>query len=255
MLAAERGLWALSLVPIGFTVAALAAAAAALVHFAADVLGAIDGLWPVLEVGAWYAWLWVGPARALFWLLGWLVFAAVAALAAVVAIGLASVAASPFLDALARRVERLATGRVIESDESGTAALARDVARSIAGEARRMGFFLAITVVLLGAGFVIPGAHVLTGPLTIAVTVLFLPLEYTGYVLDRRRVPFAMRRRWIVSRWPRMVGFGGAAFALCLVPGLNLLAIPGLVVGGTLLAVADPPAVSGAPGAPADPRP
>jgi uncharacterized protein involved in cysteine biosynthesis len=52
-----------------------------------------------------------------------------------------------------------------------------------------------------------------------------------------------------------MVGFGGAAFALCLVPGLNLLAIPGLVVGGTLLAVADPPAVSGAPGAPADPRP
>jgi uncharacterized protein involved in cysteine biosynthesis len=40
-----------------------------------------------------------------------------------------------------------------------------------------------------------------------------------------------------------MVGFGAAAFVICLVPGLNLLLIPGLVVAGTLLALRHPPAV------------
>jgi uncharacterized protein involved in cysteine biosynthesis len=35
--------------------------------------------------------------------------------------------------------------------------------------------------------------------------------------------------------WPTMVGFGGVAFGACLVPGLNLLILPALVTGGTLL--------------------
>jgi CysZ protein len=163
----------------------------------------------------------------------------------VVAVMLATVAAAPFLDALAWRAERLATGAVVESDESGMGALVRDVGRSIAGEARRLGFFLAITAILLGLGFVVPGAHVITGPAMVAVTILFLPLEYSGYVLDRRRVPFASRRRWIVGRWPRMAGFGAAAFAICFVPGVNLLMIPGLVVAGTLLVLDGPPAQVG----------
>lgn len=242
MLWRERSLWGLSLVPAGFSGVALVAAIAVVLRYAGEIDQVIDGLWPVIEAGAWYAWLWVGPARAFFWILGLVAFLLVAALAMVVAVMIATVAAAPFLDALAWRAERLATGAVVESDESGVGALVRDVGRSIAGEARRLGFFLAITAILFGLGFLVPGAHVITGPAMVVVTILFLPLEYSGYVLDRRRVSFASRRRWIVGRWPRMAGFGAAAFAICFVPGMNLLMIPGLVVAGTLLVLEAPPA-------------
>lgn len=248
MLARERSLWALSVVPIGFSALALTLAAALVYRYAGAIDGQIDGLWPALEVGAWYAWIWIGPARALFWLLGVLLFVVAAALAAAVAVMLASVAAAPFLDALARRAERIAAGRVLESDASGPGALLRDVGRSIGGEARRMLFFLAIGFSLFGAGLVIPGAHIVTGPAMVLITILFLPLEFAGYALDRRQVPFAARRRWIIERWPRMAGFGTGAFAVCFVPGVNLLMMPAMVVAGTLLVLADPPRDGGLAG-------
>ena len=38
-----------------------------------------------------------------------------------------------------------------------------------------------------------------------------------------------------------MAGFGGAAFVTLLIPGLNFLMLPALVVAGTLLALRLPP--------------
>jgi uncharacterized protein involved in cysteine biosynthesis len=38
-----------------------------------------------------------------------------------------------------------------------------------------------------------------------------------------------------------MTGFGGVAFLACLVPGLNLLVLPGFVTAGTLLVLQKPP--------------
>ena len=42
------------------------------------------------------------------------------------------------------------------------------------------------------------------------------------------------------SNWGTMLGFGGTAFAVGVVPGLNLLLLPLLVVGGTLLVLRHP---------------
>jgi len=42
-----------------------------------------------------------------------------------------------------------------------------------------------------------------------------------------------------------MVGFGGAAFGTGLVPGLNFLMLPTLVVAGTLLVLRYPPPHAG----------
>ena len=95
-------------------------------------------------------------------------------------------------------------------------------------------------------GFVIPGAQLLTGPAILAFTVFFLPLDYAGFTLDRRRLPFGARRRWLLAHRDAALGFGGAAFLVCLVPGLNLLAMPALVAGGTLLALRYPPEPGGA---------
>ena len=38
-----------------------------------------------------------------------------------------------------------------------------------------------------------------------------------------------------------MLGFGGLAIAACLVPGLNLVLLPTLVTGGTLLVLRTEP--------------
>jgi uncharacterized protein involved in cysteine biosynthesis len=45
---------------------------------------------------------------------------------------------------------------------------------------------------------------------------------------------------------PAVVGFGGAAFLICWVPGLNFLAMPLLIAGGTLLAIRNAPVGSDA---------
>ena len=98
-----------------------------------------------------------------------------------------------------------------------------------------MAFLASIWLGLTLAGLVVPGAHFVTGPLLVATTIIFLPLDYAGFALDRRGLSFADRRRWLKAHRPTMLGFGGIAFAACMVPGLNLLLLPILVTAGTLL--------------------
>jgi CysZ protein len=64
---------------------------------------------------------------------------------------------------------------------------------------------------------------------------LFLPLEYAGFAMDRRNLRFSQRRALIWQHRWLMLGFGAAAFLTLLVPLLNFICLPVLVVGGTLL--------------------
>jgi CysZ protein len=241
LLRRERSLWPLALVPMVFSTCAVALALSLIFAYAGELYAGIEATLPAFDVSAWFQWIWLGPAKLAIWLLGYLVFALAAGLALVLALMLASVAAAPFLDALSQRAERLAAGEVVDMTGSGWTGLARDARRSLWSEVQRMSTFLAIWAVLFGAGFVIPGAHLITGPLLLGVTILFLPLEYSGYTLDRRQLSFRERRAWVSSHLPRMAGFGIAAFISCLVPGVNLMMIPVLVVAGTLLVLQTPP--------------
>jgi uncharacterized protein involved in cysteine biosynthesis len=80
-------------------------------------------------------------------------------------------------------------------------------------------------------------------------TILFLPLQYTGYTMDHRLMTFRQRRRLIAQRPWLMFGFGIAAFLTIFIPLLNLICQPILVVGGTLLMMEfqedQPPAIGG----------
>ena len=115
LLGRTRILWAFAALPVGLAALALAAASAALVAFAAELDALLTGWMPVLEAGAWFEWIWVGPAIAGLWLLGKLLFLATAVCALVVSLALANLAASPFLDVLSRRVEETREGRVAEA--------------------------------------------------------------------------------------------------------------------------------------------
>lgn len=242
MLVRERRLWTLALMPMALSLLAFATALALVIAQAGELYAGVTAWMPMLEATSWYAWLWVGPAWLLLRLLGLLAFLVTAAVMLVAAYLVASLVAAPFHDLLAQRVERLVTGKVRDDTEGGLLGLLREAGRALLGEARRLLFYISLVVPLALVGFVIPGAHLLTGPMILAITILFLPLDYASYTLDRRRVVFAQRRRWILDHTPVMVGFGGAAFLACCVPGINFAAMPILVVAGTLLALRLDPA-------------
>ena len=241
MIFRERSLWALAAVPFLLSFLAVLTAGALVFWNAAVIHELVAGWLPVIEVGAWYSWLWVGPARAGLWLAGLLLFALASGASLVLAMLLATLISSPFQDALSQKVERLVRGDERADEAFSLSALLRDGWRGFAAEIQRLLFFLVVWLVLFGVGTLIPGAHLLTSPLLIAFTVLFLPLEYAGFSLDRRQVRFAERRRWVMAHLPSMAGFGGAAFVTLLVPGLNFLMLPALVVAGTLLVLRQEP--------------
>jgi len=204
-------------------------------------------LWvPTPEAASWYAWLWVGPAKAVLAILGAVIFAVVTGVALLISFLVANVLASPFLDVLASRIELIETGVVEEDAPTGLIGTGADALRSMREELRRALFFLAVVVSLALLGFVIPGAHLVTGPAIVGFAIFFLPLDYASYTLDRRRYSFRQKRTWLMANKPVVVGFGCAAFMICWVPGLNFLAIPLLVAGGTLLAIRNAPARPGA---------
>lgn len=241
MLRRERALWGVALVPFLASAAMCTAALTAVVVYAAPLRALVTGWMPVLHADSLVSWLWVGPARAALGILGLVLFVVAAASALVLAFLSASILSAPFLDALSRRIEALSLGRVKVSGEGGFRGLLRDSARAAREELRRSVFFLLLQGTIVVVGLVVPGGQVVAAPALVLVTMLFLPLSYAAYTLDRRAVPFAARRRWVIEQAPRMLGYGGTAFLAFLVPGLNFFFLPILVSSGTLLALRYPP--------------
>jgi uncharacterized protein involved in cysteine biosynthesis len=241
LLIQERSLWAPSAVPIALSISAIALAVSMLVVYSSELYSWATLWMPVLEAGAWYTWLWIGPAKAALSAIGAMLFAAIAGVSLLAAFLIANVLASPFLDVLAYRVELIESGSVVEDAPTGLLGSVSDVARSLREELRKTFFFLVVVGALSLMGLLIPGAQLLTGPAIVGFAIFFLPLDYASYTLDRRRLTFREKQQWLGSNKRAVVGFGIAAFLTCAVPGLNLVALPVLVVGGTLLALRHQP--------------
>jgi CysZ protein len=209
-----------------------ALAASVFLTYLDPLAAAVQGWLAVGDPAAWYGWIWVAPIRALAWLVRWLLILlfGIATYFAFTLIG--GVLASPFLDVLSRRVEVIARGEAPEASGSAVA----QALRSLGEEAKRIGFFAGIQLLVLALGLV-PGLQLLSAVGVIAIAALFLPLDYTGYALDRRGVRFRQRRRWLWQHRGAMLGFGGAALLTFAIPGLNFLCLPWLVTAGTLLAL------------------
>jgi CysZ protein len=245
LLLREQTLWAPALMPIALSMGAVAGTAALVLGHAAWLYARITFWMPALEPSSWLAWLWVGPALAVLHLAGALAFLLVLGICLALAFLVASLLAAPFHDLLSQRVERVVTGRLLEEGSPGLSGALRDAARALFEEARRVLFFLALLGPLVLLGGVLPLLQIVTGPLALLLTVLFLPLDYASYTLDRRRYSFRDKRRWIRDHAGAVLGFGAAGFSIGLVPVLNFAAMPLLVVSGTLLVLRlSPPGVT-----------
>lgn len=242
LLRERRELWGPAALPAVLTALCLGVAGALVYANAGDLLGAIADALPRFEAAAWYSWLWIGPARALIWLARLGLFAAAAAAAALAAVVVATLLASPLLDVLSQRVERVLAGGAVGDDEGASVSgVARDALSALSNEARRLGFFAAAWLAITLVGLLIPFGAALVPAALAAVAIAFLPLEYAGFALDRRRIPFAGRWAWLSRQRPKALGFGAAGFAVGLVPGLNFLLLPVLIVAGTVLVLEFPP--------------
>jgi CysZ protein len=243
MLVRERRLWLLASVPVGFALVALVVASVLIFENASDLYTLLTGWLPLYQAGSWYTWIWIGPLKLIVASFGYLLFLLFSGFLLLLSLLVANVASAPFLDALSQRVERIELGEAFDFGEAGLAAIWGEARRSVAHEAQRLLFFVGVWGVIALGGVVIPGGQLLAPPLLLVFTALFLPLDYAGYSLDRRHVSFAHRRSWVRANLAVMLGFGGGAVAISLVPVLNFLLLPSLVVAGTLLALRCPPDV------------
>jgi CysZ protein len=144
------------------------------------------------------------------------------------------VVAAPFNEALSEAVERLETG--VEAAAPGLRGMLRELGRSIREELAKAAIYLALVggLWLLALGVPLFGP-LLQSVLGVALTALYLALDYVDLPASRRGWPVG-RRLGLVRAHPReLLGFGLGVWVLLIVPVVNLLTMPAAVAGGALL--------------------
>jgi CysZ protein len=233
LLRARRELWAWCALPMVLNIVIFAVALLAFLSWGLDPLtAALHDALDLASPAAWYGWIWTGPLRALAWLARWLILALVVLAIYLTFTLVGGVLASPILDGLSRRVERIELGGVAEQ----TAGVWRGALRALVAESKRTAFFLGVQLAILALGL-LPGLQPVALVAALGFAALYLPLDYTGYVLDRRATRFRTRRIWVWRHRSAMLGFGVPALLTFFAPGLNFLCLPWLVTAGTLLAL------------------
>ena len=234
LLRRERSLRVPALAPFLISIVALFAAAAGIVAYSADLFTLVSGWMPWPEATWWYEWAWVAPLRIAVLAVGAFLFLVAAGVALVASFLAASLVASPFHEVLSRRVERLVTGGVVDLASAGIAGFFRDTTRVVFADMLRVAVFLFLQAAIVLVGL-LPGAQVFAAPALVAVTIFFLPIEYASYALDRRTFGFRAKLAWARKNRALTLGFGAAGCLLCMMPLVNLAALPILVTAGTLL--------------------
>lgn len=160
-----------------------------------------------------------------------------------------TILAAPFNEALSREVERLSTGGA--KPEGPNVGLIVDLGRTMALEAVKLSVYCGVMVPLFLIGWVLPAVgHVVSSPVALALSVLFLAVDYVDWPAARRN--WTVRQRFgLLRQYPMlMTGFGLGVWVLLFVPLLNLLFMPAAVAGGTLMflfEIKNPPAGAAAP--------
>jgi CysZ protein len=165
-------------------------------------------------------------------LMGVLMFAAALMISIVTFTGVTLVVGEPFYEGISGRVEESAGGLPPEADVS----LWRQLLHGI-GDALIVALVTSVfAVVFFALGFVPVVGQTVVPVVAACVSGYFLTLELTSIALERRGL--RRRDRFVLLRRNRglSVGFGASVFVVFLIPLGAVLAMPGAVAGGTLLA-------------------
>jgi CysZ protein len=201
------------------------------------VFGALVGVGLYLVVPWAEAWVasWAAEwARALLVVLVWLVLLVLAVgVASVILLLVGQAIASPFLDVLSERAEKIVTGR--EGPKLGLGTVARSIRVALGDLFWGLVYYVAVNVPLLLLGLIPVIGTVPAAVASFLFSAMLLAQEFVGLPLTRQHVGYRGRWSFVLAHRAAAIGFGAAAMLLLIVPGLNLVLLPIATVGGTLL--------------------
>ena len=204
-------------------------------------IGAVWGAWALQDDLVNYFWaepsgegFWSGAGRLAHGLLELLAFLVLLVSSFFLVLGLSTVIAAPFNDALSEEVERLSTGRTGPS--FSLRSVGRDLVRTVGIELGKLVLWLAIMLPLFLLSFAIPVAgQIVYSVVGFVITSLYFAVDYIDWPAARRNKAIGYRTRLLRERFAACFGFGAGVLLLLWVPGLNLFFMPAAVAGGTLL--------------------
>ena len=218
------GLWLYGLTPVAISAGLVLVAAVGLAFLVDDVTLLVT---PFAD--AWPAWL-RGTARVI---VGLLVVAAFLLGVAMTFAEVTNILGQPFFEIIADVVEKEAGNPPPESGLPWWKTLPRTTLESIV----TFSAWLSCAVPLFLAGFLPAVGQTVVPVVAAIVTGFFLSMEILQIPLERRGKRLRDRLRFHLDprHRPEALGFGIAAFLLFLVPLMNVIAMPGAIVGATLL--------------------
>jgi CysZ protein len=165
---------------------------------------------------------------------------------------IAQILGQPFYERISDRIEHQLGAPPAGAD----APWWRSFPRASLESALLLGLTLATTAPLFVLGLFPVLGQTVVPVLQAVVAGFFLAVELLAIPLERRGLHLAGRLRFVWRHRAQTLGFGITAFLLFLVPLMNILAMPGAVVGATLLVrrLSGEPVVSGDPAGPPGPR-
>jgi len=225
----KNNLWGMALVSIIINVLLLVVLIFMTIYFLWPLLGDLDALLAGLSD---YEWVKVLLA-ALSWLLTFLAVILAVVGNALVLLLLGQAIASPFLDVLSEKVEALVLGAPEHPFSVGRTL--RSIFVAVSDLLWSLIFLIAINLPLFFIGIIIPGIGTsISGAVSVFFAALLLAQEFIGLPLARHLVSYRKRWRGVWGNRAISTGFGSAALMLLMVPGVNLLLLPLVTVGGTL---------------------
>lgn len=197
---------------------------AALIWFGAEEFAALVD-WLLRPLPTWLDWL-----RYLLWPL----FAITTLLTVFFTFSLVvNLVGAPFNGLLAEAVERRLTGRAPD-DSGGWRRVLADIGPALAGELRKLGYFI-VRAIPLGILFFIPGINLAAPFLWAAFGAWMLAIEYVDFPMGNHGMGFVAQRTLLRRRRGLAFGFGGIAMLTTMIPLVNFLVMPAAVAGATQL--------------------
>ena len=224
----RENLWRLALIPIAVNLVLMGLILAAILFWLGPYLNQLDVFLNTLNLGPYLAWF-AGFLSSLMWVIS----AVVSFLLSGVFVYLIGQAvASPFLDILGERVEKIVLG--VDEVPVGLRAMGRSVLMAFSDLFWSIFVWVILHIpLLLIALLPLIGAPIWsTG--SFVVSAFIVAVDFAGLPMARRLVPF--RKRFVILwrlRWLSL-GLGTALFILLFIPGVNLLALPVAAIAGSL---------------------
>lgn len=164
----------------------------------------------------------------------WLIFTLIIMLVSFFTFNLtANFIAAPFNSVLSENVDRHLTGRSAP-EQTGFRNIASSILPSLAGELKKLFYFISIGSVLL-PGLLIPGINLIIPLLWGIFTSWLLAIEYMAYPMENNGLYFSDVKALLKKNRAIALGFGLTVMLAGLVPVVNLIVMPAAVTGATIL--------------------